>query len=146
MALSRKVHALKAKTGTWLLLILWLEDNIILYYTPQILCHQLDHTLTVENIVGVLKLMKSRWYAKLSHILAVPPSQKMKIKQQYSSEEEQLKAFVEYIHTFHPRMSWDTLAGALHSMEEDEALEELQAKKYLLRKTGVNMYMCMHES
>ena len=42
-------------------------------------------------------------------------------------------------------MSWDTLAGALHSMEEHKALEELQAKKYQLRKTGVNMYMCMHE-
>ena len=75
--------------------------------------------------------MKSRWYDKLSHILAVPPSQKMKIKQHFTSKQEQLKAFVEYIHAYHPRMSWSMVAGVLYSMQELRALEELMAKGYI---------------
>ena len=81
--------------------------------------------------------MKSRWYNKMSHILAVPTSIKMRIKQQYSSKEDQLKAFVEYIYAFHPCMSWELLAGVLHSMEEHKALEELRVKNYLDYKKGM---------
>ena len=81
--------------------------------------------------------MKSRWYDKLSHILAVPPSQKKTIKEHFTSEEEQLKAFVEYIHAYHPRMSWSMVAGVLYSMQELRALEELMAKGYLIKKKGM---------
>ena len=81
--------------------------------------------------------MKSRWYDKLSHILAVPASKKTEIKQQFPSSDGQLRAFVEYIHAFHPRMSWDTLAGVLHSMEEHKALAELRAKGYLKTESGI---------
>ena len=72
----------------------------------------------------------------MAHILAMPTSRKMKIKELYSSKEDQLKAFVKYIYAFHPSMSWRLLAGILHSMEEHEALEELRAKKYLNFKKG----------
>ena len=91
----------------------------------------------MENIFEVLKLMKSRWYDKMSHILAMPVSRKRKIKQQFSTSEEQLKAFVEYIHSFHPRMSWDMIAGVLYSMEEHKALEKLTMKGYLKTKKGI---------
>lgn len=80
--------------------------------------------------------MKSRWYNKISQILAVPASKKIAIKKQHSTEEAQLKAFVEYIYAFHPCMSWGLLAGVLHSMEELEALKELQARNYLVFKKG----------
>ena len=86
----------------------------------------------------VLKHLKSGWYGKLSRILAVPPPKKMEIKKGFSAEEDQLKAFIEYIHGFHPRMSWETLAGALYSMEEQEALEYLLAKGYCNYKQGKN--------
>ena len=99
--------------------------------------HADPSSLTVENILEVLKHLKSRWYGKMSHILAMPPSKKMEIKQRFSTEEEQLKLFVEYIYAFHPRMSWETLAGALHSMEEKEALEFLKAKGYLIKRDGI---------
>ena len=95
-----------------------------------------DSTLTVENIFDVLKFMKSRWYGKLSRILAMPPSKKMEIKEHFSNEEDQLKAFIEYIYAFHPRMSWETLAGALYSMDEQEALEHLLAKGYFVKEQG----------
>ena len=93
-----------------------------------------DASLTIENIVGVLKLMKNRWYKKMSHILAMPVSKKIYIKEHYTSEEAQLRAFVEYIYSFHPSTSWCLLAGVLHSMEEHEALEELQRRNYLTFK------------
>ena len=93
-----------------------------------------DPSLTIENIVGVLKLMKSCWYKKISHILAMPVSKKIYIKEHSSSEEDQLRAFVEYIYSFHPSMSWCLLAGVLHSMEEHEALKELQTSNYLTFK------------
>ena len=80
--------------------------------------------------------MKSRWYNKIAHILAVPTSRKIKIKEQFSSKEDQLKAFVKYIYSFHPAMSWRLLAGILHSMEEHEALEELRARNYLTFQKG----------
>lgn len=70
----------------------------------------------------------------MAHILAMPTSKKIEIKEQYSSVEDQLRAFVEYIYSFHPSMSWCLLAGVLHSMEEHEALKELQARNYLLLK------------
>ena len=72
----------------------------------------------------------------MAHILAMPTSRKMRIKEQYSSKEDQLKAFVKYIYAFHPSMSWRLLAGVLHSMEEHEALEELQTRNYLTFKKG----------
>ena len=93
-----------------------------------------DASLTIENIVDVLKLMKNRWYNKMAHILAMPVSKKIYIKEHYTSEEARLRAFVEYIHSFHPSMSWCLLAGVLHSMEEHEALEELQRRNYLTFK------------
>ena len=96
----------------------------------------IDASLTVENIVSVLKLMKNGWYKKMSHILAMPASKKRSIKEQYLSKEGQLRAFVEYIHSFHPSMSWGLLAGILYSMEEHKALEELRARKYLTFKKG----------
>ena len=115
-----------------------------IHYCVIILFQTTDPSLTIENIVGVLKLMKSRWYNKMAHILAMPISKKMYIKEQYSSKENQLRAFVEYIYSFHPSMSWGLLAGILHSMEEHEALEELQARNYLNFKKGwPNDYMCM---
>ena len=95
-----------------------------------------DASLTVDNIIGVLKLMKNGWYNKMAHILAMPASKKISIKEQYSSKEDQLRAFVEYIHSFHPSMSWGLLAGILHSMEEHEALEELLTRKYLNFRKG----------
>ena len=95
-----------------------------------------DASLTVDNIVGVLKLMKNGWYNKMAHILAMPASKKISIKEQYSSKEDRLRAFVEYIHSFHPSMSWGLLAGILYSMEEHEALEELRARKYLTFRKG----------
>jgi hypothetical protein len=67
----------------------------------------------------------------MAHILAMPVSKKISIKKQYSSKEDQLRAFVEYIHSFHPSMSWCLLAGILYSMEEHEALKELREKNYL---------------
>ena len=95
-----------------------------------------DASLTVDNIIGVLKLMKNGWYNKMAHILAMPASKKISIKVQYSSKEDRLRAFVEYIHAFHPSMSWGLLAGILHSMEEHEALEELLTRKYLNFRKG----------
>lgn len=72
----------------------------------------------------------------MSHILAMPVSKKIDIKRQFSIPEQQLKAFVQYIHSFHPRISWDMLAGALYSMEEHEALEKLTTKGYLTARKG----------
>ena len=73
----------------------------------------------------------------MSHILSVPVARKRKIKQQFSTPEEQLKVFVEYIHSYHPRMSWDMLAGVLYSMEEHKALEKLTTEGYLTAKKGI---------
>lgn len=88
--------------------------------------------------------MKNRWYNKFSHTLAVPVSQKKKIKQIFTSEEKQLKAFVEYIYAFHPHMSWSTVAGVLYSMQELRALEELKTKGYLIKKKGsYDAYICL---
>ena len=102
-----------------------------------------DASLTVDNIVGVLKLMKNGWYNKMAHILAMPASKKKSIKEQYSSKEDQLRGFVEYIYSFHPSMTWCLLAGILYSMEEHEALEELQARNYLtFRKGWPNKSLC----
>ena len=80
--------------------------------------------------------MKSRWYDKISYILAMPVSKKIEIKRRFSTSEQQLQAFVEYIHSFHPRISWDMLAGVLYSMEEHEALEKLTTEGYLTTKKG----------
>ena len=95
-----------------------------------------DASLTVDNIVGVLKLMKNGWYNKMAHILTMPVSKKISIEEQYSSKEDRLREFVVYIHSFHPSMSWGLLAGILYSMEEHEALKELLARKYLKFRKG----------
>ena len=81
--------------------------------------------------------MKSRWCDKMSHILAVPQSVKSKIKQQFSTPDEQLKEFVQYIYNFHPQMSWNLLAGVLYSLEEQRALEKLTSQGYLKAKNGI---------
>ena len=117
-------------TGTKYYTLLLIAERVIIIFLMT------DPSLTIENIVSVLKLMKSRWYNRMAHILAMPASKKIYIKEQYSSKEDQLWVFVEYIHSFHPSMSWGLLAGVLHSMEEHEALEALRARNYLTFRKG----------
>lgn len=102
-----------------------------------IICLLTDPTLTVENVIGVLKKMGGNWFGSslcLANHIFVPKSKQQEILERFKSKNEQHRAFADYVLKYIPGISWAILAGALHYLEEKEALTE--SVKFVRKEQG----------
>ena len=84
------------------------------------------------------------WYSLGIYIsdLGVPPSVRDEIRDStdYKTEEEKKAALLQYFLNHVPMASWQTVAGALHYLEEKKALQMVQA---FLPPSGESVFLGM---
>ena len=106
-----------------------------------------DPSLTVENVAGVLNLMKRNWDDPVPQTI-ISLADHLKVPSQHQRH----VAFAEYIVSYLPGFSWARLAGALYYCEEEAALQA--ARRYIRREEGklcamknltVSSYLCLVE-
>ena len=102
-----------------------------------------DPSLTPENLSTVLDSMEDKLWDLFSHCVNIPPSETVKIMDQYHSYSQSKQAIPHIIST-HPSLSWRIVANALYRMRRDSshrALDHLQ-QKFPTGNTYCKHYQC----
>ena len=74
--------------------------------------------------------------------LSVPPAILVKIANECSSNDESISTVASYVVTTLPSITWEHIAGALYTEDEERAVERV--KPYIQRFDG--KYKCTHIS
>ena len=73
-----------------------------------------EPSLTPENLSTVLAIMEDRLWEEFGHCVNMPGSELARIESQCSSLRERKQAFIPYLISHHPCLSWTLIASALY--------------------------------
>ena len=111
-----------------------------MWFAFNILSPNADPTLNIKNLCKVMEPVTD-WYSmgNYAYGLCVPPAVLDEIRDSadYPTEEEKKKALIQYYLDNVAMASWHNVAGALHYMEEKEALQA--ANEFLVVPAGESM-------
>ena len=83
-----------------------------------------DMTFTTKNVQRVVREVKST--NELGRWLGVPWSKRIEIQEEFSSEPQQVKAYINYFMEHDPVASWRAVIVALDTMREKEAANAIR--------------------
>ena len=87
--------------------------------------HAVAPSLTVENIMAVLKGIERKWDF-IGSLLCVPEEKRSAMKKQlYFTDKDQLRKILMYMLSLHPFASWRVIMNALHWMREHQLAESI---------------------
>ena len=103
-----------------------------------------DNDLTPYTLSRAISSVRTIWGSGLLSYFDIPlwVQSKIRFSPSYPSEDEKIKAALQYALQTLPGMSWTRIAGVLWFMEEYKALETV--RQYLPHKPGNYTDVCNH--
>ena len=102
-----------------------------------------EPSLTPENLSTVLAIMEDRLWELFGDCVNIPRSELVRIISQCSSAREMKQAFIPYLISHHPCLSWTLIASALYRLgtwRDDSSHRALDRLQQLFPTGTVYMY------